>query len=73
MEVAGRHFTVAECRQMAQAGILRESDRVGIVDGAIIQRRPMGCRHWAAVVRAGRLPMKQPADRAVVAIPSRNG
>jgi hypothetical protein len=73
MKAARRPFTAAECRQMAQAGILRESDRGELVDGEIVQRSPMGYRHWASVVRAGRLPMKQPADRAVVAIPSRNG
>jgi Uma2 family endonuclease len=42
-------FTVDDYHQMARAGILREDDRVELLEGEIIDMTPIGSRHNAAV------------------------
>lgn len=44
-----RLFTVDEYYRMGEAGILREDDRVELLDGEIVQLSPIGSRHAAAV------------------------
>lgn len=44
-----RLFTVDEYYKMAEAGILREDDRVELIGGEIIQISPIGNRHAAIV------------------------
>ena len=50
-----RRFTVDEYHRMAEAGILREDDRVELLDGRIVEMRPIGPRHAGCVSALNRL------------------
>jgi Uma2 family endonuclease len=50
-----RLFTVDEFYQMAEAGILREDDRVELLNGEVVQMTPIGSRHAACVKRLQRI------------------
>ncbi len=50
-EVTRRRFTVEEYHVLVPAGILREDDRVELIDGEIVEMSPMGSRHAACVAR----------------------
>jgi Uma2 family endonuclease len=47
--VPRRHFTVDEYYCMAKAGVLREDERVELLDGEIIEMSPIGGRHAGCV------------------------
>jgi len=51
VEVVKRHFTVEEYYRIAAAGVLREDDRVELIEGEIIEMSPIGSRHAACVGR----------------------
>jgi len=51
MPLATRRFTVDEYHRMAEVGILREDDRVELLDGQIVEMTPIGRRHAACVTR----------------------
>ncbi len=52
--VVRRKFTVEEYHQLTRAGILREDDRVELIDGEIVEMSPIGPRHAACVARLTR-------------------
>jgi Uma2 family endonuclease len=49
--LAKRAFTVSEYHRMAEVGILKEDDRVELIEGEVIQMSPIGSRHAACVNR----------------------
>jgi Uma2 family endonuclease len=51
LETLKRRFTVEEYYRMAQAGILREDDRVELIQGEIVEMTPIGPRHADCVDR----------------------
>jgi len=53
---------------MARAGILREDDRVELLDGEILEMTPIGSRHAACVDRLNQLFSDQVRRRAIVRI-----
>jgi Uma2 family endonuclease len=61
-----RRFTVEEYHRMAEAGILREDDRVELLDGEIVQMSPIGPRHNWCVARLTRLFAPRVGERAIV-------
>lgn len=66
VEVARRLFTVEEYHRMADAGVLRENERVELIDGEIVEMAPIGTRHIGCVINATRLFITRLGDRAVV-------
>lgn len=68
VQLQRRRFTVAEYYAMADAGILREDDRVELIEGEIIQMAAIGSRHAACVNRLTRLLVEQAGDAAVVTV-----
>ncbi|MBD2092133.1 Uma2 family endonuclease [Microcoleus sp. FACHB-1515] len=63
-----RLFTVQEYHRMAEAGILREDDRLELLRGEIVQMSPIGSRHAATVNRINRLFFRKFGDRALPSI-----
>ncbi len=66
VQVATRRFTVDEYHRMAEAGILKEDDRVELIDGEIVQMSPIGKLHAACVKRLIALLTEQIERRAIV-------
>jgi Uma2 family endonuclease len=64
--VPRRHFTVDEYYRMAKAGVLREDERVELLDGEIIEMSPIGSRHAACVRGLTRQFVRQLGDKAIV-------
>jgi Uma2 family endonuclease len=65
---APRRFDVYECHQMADAGILKECDRVELIEGEIVERPPIGSRHAACVDRLNRLFTTRLGEAAIVRV-----
>lgn len=64
--VGHRRFTVDEYLAMGEAGILYKSDRVELIDGAIIVMPPIGPRHTGGTNWANTLFVPQLIGRATV-------
>ena len=63
-----RRFTVAEYYAMAEAGILKEEERVELIDGVIVTMSPMGNPHRATVNRLTRMMVVAVGTRAIVQV-----
>ena len=63
-----RLFTVRDFYQMAEAGILREDDRVELLAGEIVEMTPIGSRHAACVRQLQRAFHDQPWEAAIVSV-----
>ena len=61
-------FTVDDYRRMAKAGILREDDRVELIDGEIIEMAPIGAEHAGCVNRCTMTFTARAAPYAIVAV-----
>ena len=66
VEVVKRHFTIEEYYRIAAAGVLREDDRVELIEGEIIKMNPIGSRHAACVGRLSKLLERRGGDHAIV-------
>ena len=64
--VTRKRFTADEYQRMGQVGILREGDRVELIDGEIVAMTPIGTRHNASVARANRALVRAAGDDAIV-------
>jgi Uma2 family endonuclease len=63
-----RRFTRKEFHRMAEAGILREDDRVELIRGEIVEMSPIGPRHSAFVDNLTRLLVRRLPDDAIVRV-----
>ena len=64
--VTKRRFTADEYHRMVSAGILREGDRVELIDGHVLVMHPMGPRHNACVSRTNRALVLGAGEDAIV-------
>jgi Uma2 family endonuclease len=62
-EVRRRRFTVEEYHRMGEAGILRNDERVELIEGEIVQMNPIGGRHIRCVNELNWLLGQQLRDR----------
>jgi Uma2 family endonuclease len=67
--MALRLFTREEYHRMGEAGILKPSERVELIQGEIVEMSPIGRRHYAFTDNLIRLLVLGLGDRAVVAVP----
>ena len=67
-EVTKKLFTVQEYHRMARAGILREDDRLELIDGEVIEMSPIGHRHFVCVARMDTLFRRPFGDKVLVSI-----
>ncbi len=63
-----RKFTVEEYHKLAEVGILREDDRVELIEGEIVVNSPIGSHHAACVDRLNRWFSQRVGDRAIVRV-----
>ncbi len=63
-----RSFTVSEYHRLAHHGILRENDRVELLDGRIYEMNPIGSGHAQCVRRLTELLVLKVTPRALVSI-----
>lgn len=61
-----RKFTVDEYHAMVDAGILREDERVELIDGEIVEVPPIGPEHRGGHARLTKLFVMRFGDRATV-------
>src|SRR5215213_4237192 len=66
VQIARRHFNIAEYYKMAAAGVFSEDDRVELIEGEIIEMNPIGSRHAACVGRLTKLLERLAGDRVIV-------
>lgn len=66
--VATHRFTVTEYEKMAEAGILRQDQRIELIEGEIVDMSPIGKGHMARVDRLNELFMRGVLGRAIVRI-----
>jgi len=63
-----RRFTVDEYYRMAESGILREEERVELIEGEIVRMAAIGSRHAACVDRLTSLFVRGIGDRFQVRV-----
>lgn len=68
MEVAVRRISVDEYYKMTEVGILKQDERVELIDGEIVPMSPISIRHMHCVNRFTRKLAKQVPDDIVVSI-----
>jgi Uma2 family endonuclease len=61
-------FTVDDYEQMIEYGILTENDRVELIRGEIVTKKPIGDSHVACVNRLNRLFGRRVGESAIVSI-----
>jgi Uma2 family endonuclease len=68
-QVTRRKFTVEEYHLLARAGVLKEDDRVELLEGEIVEMSPIGSRHAACVDRLNRV-FSRLGERTIVRVQS---
>ena len=68
VEVTRRRFTADEYQEMGRAGILREGDRVELIDGEVLAMSPIGAPHIGTLNRITKLFFQRAGDTATVQV-----
>lgn len=68
VELLRRLFTVEEYKRIVQADILTAAERVGLLNGEIVEMSPIGTRHVACVNRFNKLFLVQVRENALVSV-----
>ena len=66
VERARRLFTIEEYVRMAETGVLKEDERVELIEGEIVEMSPIGTPHAAFVANLNHLLVHAVGDRARV-------
>jgi|ERR1051325_8962871 Uma2 family endonuclease len=66
--LAKRAFTVSEYNRMAEVGILKQTDRVELIDGEIIQMSPIGSRHAACINRLNTILHQEAKENFIISV-----
>lgn len=66
--VTTRRFDVEEYHRMAEAGVLRPTERVELIDGEVVRMASIGSRHAECVDRLNRLLVRGIEDRGTVRV-----
>ena len=61
-------FTVDDFQRMAEVGLLKEDDRVELIDGELIRMNPIGFGHGGHVKRLNRILSRGLDERALLSI-----
>jgi Uma2 family endonuclease len=67
-ELTRWRFTVHDYHRMGEAGILREDDRVELIEGELVEMTAIGTRHFSCVNRLNRLLVMNVGDEAIVSV-----
>lgn len=67
-QVQTRKFTVEEFLKMVEAGILRDDDRVELVEGEIVEMPPIGGRHAGRVDQLADILKTLAGNRVIVRV-----
>jgi Uma2 family endonuclease len=70
VQILRRLFSVEDYYLMAKAGILKEDDRVELIEGEIVEMAPIGSRHAACLDRMTRLFSERVGRQAIVRVQS---
>lgn len=70
VQIARHWFTVAEYNRMGETGILKEDDRVELIEGEIVEMSPIGRRHAASVDRLTELLGERLQRKVIVRVQS---
>lgn len=68
IEYSRRPFTVAEYDQMVATGILRDDDRVELIEGEIVAMTPIGSPHAACVSKLDHVLARLLGDRSQIRV-----
>ena len=68
LQVQRRLFTTEEYHAMIANGVLKEDDRLELIQGEIVEMSPIGPKHLAHVNRLTRLFSRRVGDRALISV-----
>jgi Uma2 family endonuclease len=66
VQIDRRVFSVDDYYRMVEVGLLREDERVELIEGEVIRMSPIGSRHAACVARLTKLFSRLAGDGAIV-------
>jgi hypothetical protein len=73
VEATRRRFTIEEYYRMGEAGILRDDERVELIEGKIVEMNPIGSRHAACVKALTRSSGRSLGDELLLDVQTRYG
>jgi Uma2 family endonuclease len=68
VQIDRRVFSVDDYYRMAEVGLLREDERVELIEGSIVKMSPVSSRHAACVSRLNALFNKYAGERVIISV-----